>query len=195
MDSWIAIRSTILDEILSLDGPCGRSLNSCNSCSSPQDAPLYRCLECSHSLLNCAQCTIELHKIHPLHRLEVSSFYLLHRHPSIQVTHSSGKTGSSKEPPFTRWASSATLGTMAIHVPRSPRAWISRSLTSMDGMKSESCSAPVMRSPGANDTSNYSECAGTRHLLTALKRPSPSIYLKCTTSSRFRAKYGQPRAI
>ena len=76
MDSWLAMRSSILDEIVGLDGPGGRRLDICGLCSDDKVPALYRCLECSYSLLYCARCVVKAHKIHPLHRLEVRSFFL-----------------------------------------------------------------------------------------------------------------------
>ena len=76
MFSWLNLQSTILDEMVSLDGPGDDRPDICSICSDPQPTSLHRCLECSHSLLCCGECIIQLHKMLPLHRLEVSSFFL-----------------------------------------------------------------------------------------------------------------------
>lgn len=74
MHSWLSIQSSVLDEIVTLDGPAGHHLDLCSSCSNHQSAPLYRCLECAYSLLHCSECVVKLHKVLPLHRLEVCLF-------------------------------------------------------------------------------------------------------------------------
>ena len=74
MYSWLNLQSTVLDDIISLDGPGDRQLNLCNSCSNHQMATLYRCLECSYSSLYCNECILKRHKALPLHRLEVCLF-------------------------------------------------------------------------------------------------------------------------
>ena len=71
MQSWIDLRSTILDEIISLDGPGEAQQDTCGSCLSRESTPLYCCLECSYGLLICGDCVVKSHKVLPLHRLEV----------------------------------------------------------------------------------------------------------------------------
>jgi hypothetical protein len=79
MHSWLNVRSAVLDEMVSLDGPGDHPLDLCSLCLNHQSAPLYRCLECSHSPLYCSECIVELHKQLPLHRLEVCSFLCMLR--------------------------------------------------------------------------------------------------------------------
>ena len=74
MLSWLNVRSAVLDEMVSLDGPGNLHLDLCNLCLDRQSAPLYRCLECSYSSLYCGECTVKLHRVLPLHRLEVRSY-------------------------------------------------------------------------------------------------------------------------
>jgi hypothetical protein len=71
MYSWLEMRSAVLDEMVSLDGPGNLRLDTCGLCSNHQSDTLYRCLECSHSSLYCSECIIKLHRVLPLHRLEV----------------------------------------------------------------------------------------------------------------------------
>ena len=71
MQSWIDLQSTILDEIISLDGLGEAQQDTCGSCLSRESTPLYRCLECSYGLLVCGDCVVKSHKVLPLHRLEV----------------------------------------------------------------------------------------------------------------------------
>jgi len=71
MQTFLDVRRVILDEIVTLDGPGTHRLDSCNSCGIRQAMPLYRCLECSYSLLYCSECICKLHGALPLHRLEV----------------------------------------------------------------------------------------------------------------------------
>ena len=112
MHSWLTIQSTVLDEIVSLDGPDNHRLDFCSSCSDNR-SPLYRCLECCYSSLHCSGCVVNLHKKLPLHRLEVGSFIYLVRecHPT-HIMHSAGKTGSLTGTPSIRSDLSATLGIM-----------------------------------------------------------------------------------
>lgn len=71
MYSWLNVRPTVLDDIVGLDGPGDSELDLCASCSRRQPIPLYRCLECSYSLLYCNECIVRKHGELPLHRLEV----------------------------------------------------------------------------------------------------------------------------
>ena len=65
------MRSTVLDEIIGLDGPGDHLMDHCSSCSDPPSDPLYRCIECSYPSIHCIKCIVERHKTLPLHRLEV----------------------------------------------------------------------------------------------------------------------------
>jgi len=73
MKTWLDVRSTVLDEMVTLDGPGNNRLDSCGSCGNSQATLLYRCLECSYSLLYCGGCILKSHTTSPLHRLEVCS--------------------------------------------------------------------------------------------------------------------------
>jgi len=73
MHSWLDVRSIVLDEMVSLDGPGDLQLDLCCSCLNRQPTPLHRCLECSYSSLYCSECIVKIHKVLPLHRLEVRS--------------------------------------------------------------------------------------------------------------------------
>lgn len=75
MHYWLSIQPTLLDEMVSLDGPGGHRLDVCDSCSNQQSGPIYRCIECSYSLLLCVECILKQHKALPLHRLEVCLFF------------------------------------------------------------------------------------------------------------------------
>ena len=75
MQTWLDVRSTVLDEIVTLNGPGSNRLDCCNSCENSQATPLYRCLECSYSLLYCSGCILKSHTMSPLHRLEVYSYF------------------------------------------------------------------------------------------------------------------------
>lgn len=75
MLSWLDIRPVVLDEMVNLDGPGNLNLNLCGLCLDNQSCPLYRCLECSHSSLYCNQCTVKLHRVLPLHCLEVLGLF------------------------------------------------------------------------------------------------------------------------
>ena len=77
MRTFLDVRPTVLDDIVSLDGPGNKRHDLCSSCGSIE-MTLYRCLECSYSLLCCGECILKLHAILPLHRLEVSPIYGLH---------------------------------------------------------------------------------------------------------------------
>lgn len=76
MRSWLDVRSTVLDEIISLDGPGDIRIDLCSSCSDLESTSLYRCLECSYGSLFCGGCIVNLHQALPLHRLEVRGLSL-----------------------------------------------------------------------------------------------------------------------
>ena len=78
MQTWLGIQSTVLDEIVTLDGPGNNRLDSCNSCGNDSGIPLYCCLECSYGLLKCGECILKSHSELPLHRLEVRPFFRSH---------------------------------------------------------------------------------------------------------------------
>ena len=109
MYSWLNVRPAVLDEVVSLDGPGNSDLNLCNLCSNSQLTSVYRCMECSHSLLCCGECIVEAHRFLPLHRLEV---YLVPRYTTFitHVTRSTGRTSSLTEPPSVHLDSFVTLG-------------------------------------------------------------------------------------
>ena len=72
MRTFLDVRPTVLDDMVSLDGPGNKRRDLCSSCGSIETMPLYRCLECSYNLLHCGECIVKLHAMLPLHRLEVS---------------------------------------------------------------------------------------------------------------------------
>ena len=137
------MQSAVLDEIVSLDGSGTSCVNLCNLCLNSQPAPLYRCLKCSYSSLYCSDCIVKLHKMLPLHRLEAS---LLLYCTSIvtHVTYSSGRMGSSTEPPSIRSGSSAILGMMVTHASSDPNLTTSPLSIPTVGIKSESDSVAVV---------------------------------------------------
>src|SRR5258708_1673908 len=88
MRTYLDKQITILDDIVTLDGPGDNRLDFCNSCGSSRATSLYRCIECSYHLLYCGMCILKLHTALPLHRLEVcscSSFTSLYSsHPVLE---------------------------------------------------------------------------------------------------------------
>ncbi|KAF9780597.1 hypothetical protein BJ322DRAFT_1112587 [Thelephora terrestris] len=70
MKSWLGLRSAVLDEIISLDGPGDARTDLCGLFLNHEEPPLYRCLECSYGSLSCGECAVVLHQTMPLHRLE-----------------------------------------------------------------------------------------------------------------------------
>jgi len=78
MQTWLDVRSMVLDEMVTLDGTGNHRLDSCGSCGNNQTSSLYRCLECSYTLLCCSECILKSHTALPLHRLEVSPCFLAH---------------------------------------------------------------------------------------------------------------------
>ena len=152
MFTWLNVRSTLLDDMVGLDGPGDSHPNLCNLCSNSQSAPSYRCLECSHSLLYCSKCIVKLHKMLPLHRVEVS-FLFYCTITFAHVTPSTGGTGSLTEHPSIRLGSFVILGTAVTHVSSNPSLTISPLLTPTVGIGCESGSVPVTRAPrGVNVT-------------------------------------------
>ena len=73
MLSWLDVQPTVVDDIITHDGPGDVEIKRCKSCSNKKSDPLYRCLECSYGLLFCGECVIKSHRALPLHRLEVCS--------------------------------------------------------------------------------------------------------------------------
>ena len=94
MQSWIDVRSVVLDEMISLDGQGEIQANTCGSCLNRGET-LYRCLECSYGLLFCGRCAVISHQALPLHRLEVRSFHTHARH--AHVIYSAGRMVSLTE--------------------------------------------------------------------------------------------------
>ena len=141
------MQSAVLDKIVGLDGSGTSHVNLCNLCSNSQPAPLYWCLECSYLSLYCSDCIVKLHKMLPLHHLEAS---LLLYCTSIvtHVTYSSGRMGSSTEPPSICSGSSAILGTMVTHASSDPNLMTSLLLIPTVGIKSESNSVAVTQVTG-----------------------------------------------
>lgn len=188
MHSWLNLQSSILDELLTLDGPGGRRLDLCSSCSINQLAPLYRCLECYHSSLHCSVCIVKVHKTLPLHRLEVGSiakFLKLYRRTHILP--STGRMGSLTEPSCTRLGSYATSGTTGTHAQEDPNTTTSPLLTSTVTTKSGLRSAPATwEQRGMSVTGSYFECAGTQPLSPALEQPFPSTFSKHITNLPFK---------
>lgn len=74
MWTWLNVHDSVLDEMVRLDGLGDNQPDLCSSCSNDKPTLLYRCLECSSSLLHCRECIVNLHRILPLHRLEVCLF-------------------------------------------------------------------------------------------------------------------------
>ena len=117
MRTFLGLQYTLLDDIVSLDGLGDRRPDLCSSCSKPQSGPLYRCLECAYSLLHCGECIINLHKVQPLHRLEVRLSFECATNHQTHITPSAGRMGSSTGHPSIRSDSFATSGTGVICAP------------------------------------------------------------------------------
>ncbi|KAF9777745.1 hypothetical protein BJ322DRAFT_1015458 [Thelephora terrestris] len=76
MGTWIAHRTTILDELVLCDGLRDHSeLPLCSNCL--KDTASFKCLDCVQVTLYCSSCTVKRHEHLPLHRIEVwqDSFY------------------------------------------------------------------------------------------------------------------------
>ena len=143
MRTFLDVRPTILDDIVTLDGPGNRRLDLCGSCGSVGVKPVFRCIECSYSLLRCGECTLKSHAMLPLHRLEVSSCF--RSHISVLTMPSVGRVGFSTGPPSIRLGMSVTLGTTVIHAPPVPQSVVSRSSTPTVGTTYKSGSANAVQ--------------------------------------------------
>lgn len=189
MHSWLNMQTSILDEMVTLDGPGGRRLDLCSSCSTNQLAPLYRCLECCHLSLHCSVCIVKLHKTLPLHRLEVGSFFSTYNYHLTRISRSTGRMGFLTGPFFIRSVSYATSGTTVTHVQENPDTTTSPSLTSTVVTKFELHSVPATwEHHGISVTGSCLECAGTRPPSPALKPPFPSTFLKPIINSLFKGR-------
>ena len=141
MHSWLDVRSTVIDNVITLDGPGNVQPNFCSSCSNDKSVPLYRCLKCSYGLLFCGECVVKLHRALPLHRLEVRSSPSPSHHTLI--IHSAGRVDFSTRLLYICSDLSATLGTEVMPVPWSRILTLSSSSTSMALTNCKSSSAPV----------------------------------------------------
>jgi hypothetical protein len=166
------LRSTVLDEIVILDGPGSNRLDACSSCEGSLDTPLYRCLECSYGLLYCGECIVKLHAILPLHRLEVFSCFSLR---TITLTmFSVGRMGFSTELVSTHSDTSITLGTMVTPVLPPPLRANSSSSTLTVGTKYGLGFATVERATfHMSTTVSSSACAYTLRRFTVREPLSP----------------------
>ena len=181
MLTWLDVRSTVLDEMITLDGPGSHQLDSCNLCGDNQTTSLYRCLECSYALPCCGECVLKSHTTLPLHRLEVSLHFLVHS--SSTHNFSAGRTAFSTGPLLIHSDTSAILGMMATHVLPSPLPSVSLSLTSTAGISYKSAFANVAQvGLPTSTTANSFVCAGIPLPSVVRRRLSRSISSKPTTS-------------
>jgi hypothetical protein len=180
MTSWLDIESIVLDEMVTLDGPGKNKLDICNSCGNSQTMLLYRCLECSYGLLYCRECIVKSHAMLPLHRLEVWLYFS--STTSMLIISSAGRMAFSTGPLSTRSDMSATLGTMATRVLRTPLVDNSPSSIPTAGTSYKSGIASAAQAVSlTNIIVNSSVCAGSLHPLSARKRLLPSTSLTHTT--------------
>lgn len=72
MGSWIAFRTTILDELIRHDGllDCDGP-PTCAHCL--DDIGTFKCLDCVQTTVYCSACIVQRHEYLPLHRVEVCS--------------------------------------------------------------------------------------------------------------------------
>jgi len=161
MKTWLDVRSTVLDEIVTLDGPGSNKLNLCNSCGNGQAMPLNRCIECAHSLLYCNECILKSHTALPLHRLEVRSYFRAYIFTLIR-TSSAGRMAFLTGPLSIRLGSSVILGMVAMCAPQTPATVYSLSLMSTVGIDCgcDFASVAQVMYPTRN-TANSFACAGT----------------------------------
>ena len=131
MKTWLDVRSTVLDEMVTLDGPGNNRLDSCGLCGSSQATPLYHCLECSYGLLYCGECILKSHTMSPLHRLEVC-LHFPYCIPVFTVS-SVGKMDSLRGCLFIPLDMSVILDMVAARAPQSPLPANSPSLISTVG--------------------------------------------------------------
>lgn len=186
MHSWLDVRSAVLDEIISLDGPGDVQADFCGSCLSHKTAPLYRCLECSYGSLLCGECVVGSHRTLPLHRLEVCPFPTCA--PSFaDVFPSAGRMGFLTEHLYTLLDSSVTSDTEVLPVPRTrPSTILSLStLTAGTDSKLDSAAAGQVLHRLSVIASSC-ECAGTLHPSTVPERCFPLTCSKHTTKLRYK---------
>jgi hypothetical protein len=69
LTKWIKDRDLFLHELICLDGRGDKDLGS--SCRLCESAPDIRCEDCFGGELFFQGCTIDLHAVNPLHRIEV----------------------------------------------------------------------------------------------------------------------------
>ena len=173
MKTWLDVRSTVLDEMVTLDGPGSKKLDLCHSCGNSQAMPLYRCIECSHSLLYCSKCILKLHTALPLHRLEVCSYF--RPYTFMLITSSAGGMGFLTGPLSIRLGLSAILGMAVTCAPQTPLTAYLPSLTSTVGINCEcDFASAVQVTYPTRTTANSFACAGIPRHFTARKRPSHS---------------------
>lgn len=179
MQTFLDVRPIVLDEVVTLDGPGDNCLDSCNFCGN-ETAPLYRCLECSYDLLHCSECICKLHRVLPLHRLEVRSCSSLYA--PMLIASSAGRTAFSTGPLSTHSDTSVTLDTRVIRAPQTPPTVNSPSSTSTVGIECGLYFANVVRAVSPMSTIvNSSACAGTLRPLIARKRRLHSTFSRRTT--------------
>jgi len=183
MQTWLEIRSTVLDEMVTLDGPGDNKLDFCNSCGNSEATPLYRCLECSYSLLYCSECILKSHTILPLHRLEVCLCF--RSRSSYLFAPSAGRRAFSIEPLSTRLVTPAISGMVVTHALWSPPYVNSPSSTSTVGISFRSGFASVVPAT-CRTTASCFVCAGTPHPSIVRKRLSLLTFSKHTTKSRYK---------
>lgn len=181
MQTFLGVRSTVLDDMVALDGPGGVPLDFCNSCGNVQGIPLYRCRECSYSLLYCSECIVKSHIALPLHRLEVCScFYLMNVFTLIAT--SAGRMDFSIEPLLIHSDIFVTSDTAVMRAPRTPLLVSSLSSMATAGISYMLDFANVAQAIYPMSTiANSFACTGTPHPSIAPKLPSPSMSLKHTT--------------
>jgi len=188
MRTWLNVRSTVLDETVTHDGPGNNQLDSCSSCGSGQQMPLYRCLECSYGLLCCSDCILKSHTMLPLHRLEVRLYF---RPDTLMLTTpSAGKTVFSTGPLFIHSDMSAISGMAVTRVLQTPLIVNSSSSTSTVGINYKSDFASAVRAVCPTSIiANFSACAGTllhsivRKPLSRLTSSKHTIKLRCKENS------------
>lgn len=70
MEAWIAVRTTILDEIIRHDGLQDHDgPPTCAHCY--EDTGTFRCRDCTQETFYCSPCIVQRHEHLPLHRIEV----------------------------------------------------------------------------------------------------------------------------
>jgi hypothetical protein len=184
--NWLNVRSTVIDDMITLDGPGNKQLNSCKSCANNQAQPLYRCRECAYSLLYCGECILKAHAALPLHRLEVPSYSSIHAIFVLNAS-SAGRKDFSIRPLSIPLDTSVISGMMAMHVPRTRLTNNSPLSTSTVGTNYKLHFANVVRVMfHMRTTANSSTCTGTPRPIIARKQLSPLTFSKHTTKSHYR---------